>query len=280
MSPGVAAAVPSGSSFSCRASAARIALTPALPVPVIEPFVANGKDTPCATDTANVLTPTTIGPLAANVINVNTSQTPSTLGSAPLVNGDNATASATVTNPTSPTPTPLVSPSIPSASTLITACQFSQSRFAISSVIGEPSVRPPRTAVEKALAEIWSGTLAVEEIGVEVDVKAVPPSQLVQNYLIGRNYQMALVSFDVGSDPDQYSLWHSGADPATLNFAYSRGWGLIDSDLENGREAIDPQARLAALGTPGQTARRAAVPRAANWRASCWRSRWCWREPS
>jgi peptide/nickel transport system substrate-binding protein len=84
------------------------------------------------------------------------------------------------------------------------------------------------------------------QIGVEVDVKAVPPSQLVQNYLIGRNYEMALVSFDVGSDPDQYSLWHSGADPGTLNFAYSRAWGLIDSDLENGRGAIDPPARLAA----------------------------------
>jgi peptide/nickel transport system substrate-binding protein len=83
-------------------------------------------------------------------------------------------------------------------------------------------------------------------IGVEVDVKAVPPSQLVQNYLIGRNYQMALVSFDVGSDPDQYSLWHSGADPGTLNFAYTRGWGLIDSDLESGRATVDPQARLAA----------------------------------
>jgi peptide/nickel transport system substrate-binding protein len=84
------------------------------------------------------------------------------------------------------------------------------------------------------------------DIGIQVNVKAVPASQLVQKYLIGRNYQMALASFDVGSDPDQYSLWHSGADPASLNFAYSRGWGLIDSDLENGRAAIDQQARLAA----------------------------------
>jgi peptide/nickel transport system substrate-binding protein len=84
------------------------------------------------------------------------------------------------------------------------------------------------------------------QIGVEIDVKAVPPSQLVQNYLIGRNYEMALVSFDVGSDPDEYSLWHSGADPNSLNFAYVRGWGLIDSDLEMGRATVDPQARLAA----------------------------------
>jgi peptide/nickel transport system substrate-binding protein len=84
------------------------------------------------------------------------------------------------------------------------------------------------------------------DIGIQVDVKPVPASQLVQKYLLGRNYQMALVSFDVGSDPDQYSLWHSGADPGSLNFAYARGWGLIDMDLESGRGAIDPQARLAA----------------------------------
>jgi peptide/nickel transport system substrate-binding protein len=84
------------------------------------------------------------------------------------------------------------------------------------------------------------------EIGVQVDVKAVPASQLVQNYLVGRKYQMALASFDVGPDPDQYSLWHSGADASTLNFGYTRGWGLIDSDLEAGRAAVEPSARLAA----------------------------------
>ncbi|HEY1456239.1 MAG TPA: peptide ABC transporter substrate-binding protein [Candidatus Dormibacteraeota bacterium] len=84
------------------------------------------------------------------------------------------------------------------------------------------------------------------QIGVEVDVKAVPASSLVRDYLLGRKYQMALVAFDVGPDPDQYSLWHSGADPATLNFAYSRGWGLIDKDLEDGRAATDQASRLAA----------------------------------
>ena len=72
------------------------------------------------------------------------------------------------------------------------------------------------------------------------------PSQLVQNYLIGRNYQMALVSFDVGSDPDEYSLWHSGADPGSLNFAYSRGWGLIDLDLETGQ--LELRKRQPVLG--------------------------------
>jgi peptide/nickel transport system substrate-binding protein len=83
-------------------------------------------------------------------------------------------------------------------------------------------------------------------VGVEADVKPVTSASLVQAYLLGRKYQMALVAFDVGSDPDQYSLWHSGADPGTLNFAYAHGWGVIDQDLEAGRAAVDQSARLAA----------------------------------
>jgi peptide/nickel transport system substrate-binding protein len=96
----------------------------------------------------------------------------------------------------------------------------------------------------RQVADAVSRQLAA--VGIEVDVTGVPASQLVQDYLIGHKYQMALAAFDVGPDPDQYSLWHSGADAGSLNFAYARGWGVIDGDLESGRAAIDPQARLAA----------------------------------
>ncbi len=98
MLPALAVAAPPGSAFSCRASAARVALAGG--VPAIEPFVANKADSPCKTDSADVLTPTTIGPLMANAVNVSTTQRPPTLTTAPLQNGDNATASSTVTNPT------------------------------------------------------------------------------------------------------------------------------------------------------------------------------------
>jgi peptide/nickel transport system substrate-binding protein len=84
------------------------------------------------------------------------------------------------------------------------------------------------------------------QVGVEADVTPVTSTALVQQYLIGRKYQMAFVAFDVGPDPDQYSLWHSGADPNSLNFAYQHGWGVIDQDLEAGRAAVDQPARLAA----------------------------------
>lgn len=85
------------------------------------------------------------------------------------------------------------------------------------------------------------------DLGVEVDVKPLPASKLLSDYLLTpHNYAMALISIDVGPDPDQYSLWHTGSDAGSLNFAYSRGWGLIDKDLEDGRAAVDPPARLAA----------------------------------
>jgi peptide/nickel transport system substrate-binding protein len=98
----------------------------------------------------------------------------------------------------------------------------------------------PNRQVADALAR------QIGEVGVQINVKPLPASQLVQNFLLTHKYQMAFVHFDVGPDPDQYSLWHSGADPGTLNFAYSRGWGLIDKDLEDGRSAVDTPARLAA----------------------------------
>ena len=84
------------------------------------------------------------------------------------------------------------------------------------------------------------------EIGIEADVKPVTPADLVQKYLIGHHYQAAFVALDIGPDPDLSSVWHSGAPAGALNFAYTRGWGLIDKDLEDGRAAVDQPARLAA----------------------------------
>jgi len=84
------------------------------------------------------------------------------------------------------------------------------------------------------------------EIGIEADVKPVTASDLVQKYLINHDYQAALVRVDVGPDPDLNSVWHSGAAAGSFNFAYSRGWGLIDKDLEDGLAAVDQSARLAA----------------------------------
>jgi peptide/nickel transport system substrate-binding protein len=88
----------------------------------------------------------------------------------------------------------------------------------------------------------------LRQVGVEVKVEPVPASVLVGKYVLGRSYQMALVAFDNGPDPDQYSLWHSGAPKDALNFASPLvpRQALIDKDLEDGRAGSDRKVRKAA----------------------------------
>lgn len=96
----------------------------------------------------------------------------------------------------------------------------------------------------RQVAEAVSSELRL--IGVQVQVNPVPTSVLVSKYLIGKQYQMALAVFDNGPDPDQYSLWHSGATTDSLNFASVDRLprqALIDKALEDGRAQIDMNQR-------------------------------------
>lgn len=95
----------------------------------------------------------------------------------------------------------------------------------------------------RQVAEAVSAQL--RQVGVELKVEPVPASVLVGRYLVGKQYQMAMAAFDNGPDPDQFSLWHSGAPPNTLNFAspLTPKQALIDKDLEDGRAGDDRAAR-------------------------------------
>jgi len=77
----------------------------------------------------------------------------------------------------------------------------------------------------------------LKRVGVEVKVEPVAASDLVSVYLQPKDYQLALAAFDNGPDPDQYSLWHSGAPAGSVNFASALNpdQDLIDKDLEDGR---------------------------------------------
>jgi peptide/nickel transport system substrate-binding protein len=102
---------------------------------------------------------------------------------------------------------------------------------------------PYRQVAENVSAQL-------RQVGVEAKVEPVPASVLVGKYVLGRSYQMALVAFDNGPDPDQYSLWHSGAPRDSLNLAgpLVPRQALIDKDLEDGRAAVDRRSRAAAYG--------------------------------
>jgi peptide/nickel transport system substrate-binding protein len=86
-------------------------------------------------------------------------------------------------------------------------------------------------------------------IGVQVLIDPVPESVLVSKYLIGKQFQLALADFDNGPDPDQSTLWHSGAAPDSLNFTSQDRLpkqALIDKDLEDGISKSDIPSRRTA----------------------------------
>jgi len=85
-------------------------------------------------------------------------------------------------------------------------------------------------------------------VGVQLTVDVVPSTVLVSRYLVGKKYQMALVAFDNGPDPDQFGLWHSSNSSDALNFSSPLlpKQALIDKDLEDGRATADRKPRKAA----------------------------------
>ena len=162
--PAAASAAPVNSGFSCRASAARVALTG---LPVIEPFVANKADVPCRADTANVLTPTTIGPLMVNAVNVMTSQTPAQLGSTTLPDGSNAAASSSVTMPALTLPGLTISANVLTANAAFTCRAGSPVASSDGKVVGlvingNPITVPPGDNVTIPLGPL--GSLVLNQV--------------------------------------------------------------------------------------------------------------------
>lgn len=82
----------------------------------------------------------------------------------------------------------------------------------------------------------------LREIGVGLDIRRVPSSEL-QTELAAHNFTMALHSWsDVGVDPDVFALWHSSRVDGGTNYAGLRDT-QIDQLLANGRAAQDEPRR-------------------------------------
>ena len=105
---------------------------------------------------------------------------------------------------------------------------------------------PLRTAVAQVVADQLS------EVGIEVEVLTHGASDLVQDFLIPRDYQAAIFGWDPGYDPDPYPAWHSsGTNEGGRNLA---GYVSMTADelMEEARTTVDfsqPPAPLPSLPT-------------------------------
>jgi peptide/nickel transport system substrate-binding protein len=97
---------------------------------------------------------------------------------------------------------------------------------------------PDRLALARELAR------QLGEVGIELTVRAVPPDELVDNYLEPRSFELALVGqWTIGSDPDVYPQWHSSQiGRQGGNYAGFRSLE-VDRWLEQGRQETDREAR-------------------------------------
>lgn len=92
---------------------------------------------------------------------------------------------------------------------------------------------PLRGAVAEAVAQ------QLADVGIDATVVRQPSSDLVQKYLIPRQYQAAIFGWDPGADPDPYPAWHSSqAINGGRNIA---GYTSDDSDklVEQARRTFD-----------------------------------------
>jgi peptide/nickel transport system substrate-binding protein len=102
---------------------------------------------------------------------------------------------------------------------------------------------PVQSAVAEEIAAQWRA------LGIEVGAETSGASQFVENVLLPRAFDAALVSVDPGPDPDPYPLWHSSQILGEgRNLAGFSDPG-VDRLLENARLTTTDAERESAYGS-------------------------------
>jgi peptide/nickel transport system substrate-binding protein len=84
---------------------------------------------------------------------------------------------------------------------------------------------------------------ALRQIGVQFKVTPLERATFFSS-IIGGNFEAALLSWGIDSDPDQYTTFHSSQTPPSgQNFVYYRS-GEADRLILEGRRELDPQKRM------------------------------------
>lgn len=101
---------------------------------------------------------------------------------------------------------------------------------------------PFQSRLIERIAQDW------EAIGVRAVPTPVTFVSLMSDFLLPRNFDAALITFDIPGDPDQYWLWHS-SQSAEGGFNYA-GWqnDEVDELLQDARAITDEAARRELYG--------------------------------
>lgn len=105
------------------------------------------------------------------------------------------------------------------------------------------SLRLLATDDTEQVAEANEIAATLKKIGIEVKVEKYPLNALIQDHIRPRDFDLLLISQNLGADPDLYAFWSStqSSDPG-LNFS---GFSdrRLDKILEQARSISDPKVR-------------------------------------
>lgn len=104
----------------------------------------------------------------------------------------------------------------------------------------EASDDPVQVAVAQEIAAQWN------RLGAQVDVAVSGASQFVEGVLLPRRFAAALVSIDLGPDPDPYPFWHSAQASGQGRNLAGFADETVDQLLENARQTTSAGERAAA----------------------------------
>ncbi len=96
---------------------------------------------------------------------------------------------------------------------------------------------PRRVAIAENIARQWKA------IGVDATVQPLDAGTFLEEHLLARDFEAALVLVDPGPDPDPYPFWHtSQIRPPGLNLSGFSD-GRIDDALQRARQTTDTSRR-------------------------------------
>ncbi len=83
----------------------------------------------------------------------------------------------------------------------------------------------------------------LKAIGIKVTFRALEWASFISNYIKKKDFDVVILGWQLGLDPDQYNIWHSSQqDPGQFNFVGYEN-ALVDQLLEQGRTELDPDKR-------------------------------------
>lgn len=84
----------------------------------------------------------------------------------------------------------------------------------------------------------------LKEVGIDVKIRAIEWASFISRFIKTGDFDVVLLGWGLGLDPDQYNIWHSSQQaPGQFNFiGYNNK--TVDQLLEAGRLELDPNKRM------------------------------------